>query len=483
MVRLRIMLIAVTLISLVSFQNCAPSFKMNEDGSFSSTGSTGVFDRREAATGDSIETLRSLAPRFASFDPSLASGTYDTNCMNNNSFDACVFWKSPSASQVVFGGNPIPEPADDKATPVEQIAPFQNFGIRLTGVTNNSLRTADFDIHYKNNAGSMRYLALTNNRYKQPLATGYAAGTVEDQKYATEQLQSYHFLNLFKNFVVQKAGTFHAAAKNIPVNVFSQEAGFNAFYDRINNRVEIGFREGTDGKRYSLALNSEATIHEMAHANMHFANPNLLQTASDALVIIPCQPNGPNKFYVTDLRNARQNEAGVLASLQSTCGHQNTADLENIGFCAQNTGCLDAIDEGQADFFAFVTFARWPTNGELALPKDLYRFWKKRSLVNKDNLIQLMGLTYTDDFLKKSVTLPGEIHDVGEVYAEILFDIYTDAAVDRDIFIRSVNEHLRQLSGSSTFVDSKNVLLTIDQSTFAGRNQAQIRAHFQNRGF
>lgn len=479
---LRFLLIVFTLGSLVYFQNCSPSFQVGEDGSLISAGGTYI-DRRGDPTGDSIEVLRSLAPKFAAFDPSLASGTHDANCMNNSSFDACIFWKNPVSTQVVFGGNSIPVPAENMATPPEQIAAYQNFGIRLTGAANNSLRTTDFNIHYKNNVGSARYLTLNNGKFKQSLATGYASTTPEDQRYATEQIQTYHFLNLFKNMMVQKAGTFHAAARNIPVNVFSQEAGYNAFYDRINNRVELGFREGTDGRRYSIALNSEATVHEMGHANMHFANLNLLQADTDSLIVLPCQSSGPNSFFITDLKNARQNEAGVLSSLQSTCGHQNTESIEYVGFCRETSGCIDAIDEGQADFFAFVTFARWPTNGELAMPSKLFRYWKKRSLINRDNITQKMGLTYVDDYLKRSITFPGEIHDVGEVYTEILFDIYTDPGVDRDTFVRTVNEHLRQLSGASTFVSSKDVLLAIDQSTFAGRNQIFIRAHFQNRGF
>ncbi len=479
----RSLLILVTMLVLGSFQNCSPSFKVASDGSLVAS-STVPFERREEPTGDTIDSLRSLSARLAPMDVSLSSGVYDTNCLNNTAYDACLFWKSPAASQYVHGGAPIPVPAATGATAPAQLQAHQNFGVRLTSLgTNNSLRTADFDIHYRDVAGTKRSLSLVNGQHRKPLTAGYLAATPEGERYGLEQVQTFFYLNLFKNTMLQKAGNFFASGRNIPVNVYSEEAGFNAFFDPVTNRVEVGFREGTDGTRYSLALNSEVIVHEMAHANIYFANQNLIQATTDYLIVIPCQTTGANKFYVTDSRSARQNEAGVLASLQSTCGHQRTENIESISFCASNSGCLRAIDEGQADFFSHVMFARWPTVGELALPVDLVRYWKRRSLVTKENLTQKMGLIYQDDFLRRSITLPGEIHDVGEVYAEILFDIYTDPGSDRDTFVRTVSEHLRQLSGTSTFVDSKAILLAVDQSMFAGRNQSQIRAHFQNRGF
>ncbi len=90
-------------------------------------------------------------------------------------------------------------------------------------------------------------MTLTNNQWKKPLTAGYDVNTAEPQRFEIEQVQTFFYLNLFKNAMVQKAGVFHAAGKNIPVNVYSEEAGFNAFYDPTNNRVEVGYREGAEG--------------------------------------------------------------------------------------------------------------------------------------------------------------------------------------------------------------------------------------------
>lgn len=470
---------------LATFQNCGPSLKMGEGGSFSSV-QQDVIDRRNLPTGDSIEVMRSLVALNTSIDYSLKAGTNDTGCLTNNQFDACIFWKSPAAAQYVFNGPVIPVLADDQAASVSVLAPHQNFGIRLNTIAPQGvLRNADFDVHYIDVAGSKRALTLTNSQLKQSLATGYSAATAPELRYGTEQIQTFFYLDLLKKMMVAKAGTFFAAAKAIPVNVMSEAAGYNAFYDFQTNKVEVGFREGTDGKQYPLALNAEVVVHEMGHANLHFANLSLAEAVTDFLVLIPCQANGPKKFFVTDVKYARQNEAAVLNAMQAACGHTNivAGTVQNISYCSSNLGCMPAMDEGQADFFAMVMFARLPSVGELALPQDLVRYWKRRSSVTRENMSQKMSVVYNDDFAKKSVTLPGEIHDIGEIYSEILFDIYMDAGVDKDTFVRTVSEHLRQLTGNSTFVDSKNILMTIDQSMFASRNSAYIRSYFQGRGF
>lgn len=481
MFQARVITLIATVLALASFQNCSPSFKVTEGSGLAL--SSEVIDRLADPVAGTLESLRASSVQYAGIDSSLTSGTYDNNCLNSTVHDACIFWKSPVASKEVFGGTDIPILSNSQAAAPAVLEPHLKFGIQLTVGSLNSLRTADFDIHYLDEAGVKRALPLVNGQFRRPLSHGYAAATPVEERFSTEQIQTSHYLNLLKTTLLQKAGTFFAAGRNISVNVFSTAAGFNAFFDPQSNAVEIGFRQGDDGQRYSLALNGEVAVHEMAHANLHHANLSLSDALTDLILVVPCQRAGPKRFFLSDFRNFRMNEAGVLSDIQATCGHNDFTGTTSIHYCVSDRGCVRAIDEGQADFFSHVVFPRWPTVGELALPNDLVRFWKKRGNITRDQMASRLGFSYVDDFLAQTITRPGEIHDAGEVYAEILFDIYVMNSVDKNTFVRTVSEHLRQLTGTSTFSDSKAILLSIDQSLFAGRNQNEIRAAFQNRGF
>lgn len=474
-------LAAGLVVVVLFFQNCGPGIKLSENqGAFEFSSNLNEQNPDSGGPGPAPLTGTVLA-QLTAVDASLNLGTQDSGCLNNANFDACIFWKNPKSHQEAFGGAAVTEPATTAvATPV-QLTPHQNFGIQLDGLlTGGQLRNADFDVFHM--VGTTKtYLGFNNGQ----LRTSYvnSASLPAGSRFATEQIMTFFYLQAFKTFMVEKAGRFFAGNRNIPVNAASSVAGYNAFYDFANRNVEIGFRTATGGGTYPLALNAEISVHEISHANFAAANPALEQSNPDYLIAIECIPNGANPYYITDRATFDANINAIDASYSQVCQRQDVGEIDTVVYCATDAGCLRALDEGQADFFAMAFFSRGPSVGDLALPAADVRYWGKRADVTRANSTARLGFTYTDDFLNRRVTVPGEIHDLGEIYSEILFDIYADPAVEKNTFLRTVSEHLAQLGGTSTFVDSKTILLAIDQNMFASRNRDVISRHFTRRGY
>lgn len=464
-------------LTTVVFQNCSEGFRVAELSSLRGSSSfTGP-------TGESLLDVLSLSKDFESLDPSLVSGSFDANCMSSST-DACIFWKNPSATNLMLNGKYLDETPEGETYPLSTLAPLQQFGVNVgSRLTAGQLRNSSFDVHYRTGA-------TTKNYYTGNLKVGLVESSdsaLAGQRFGLEQIQTFFTLDTFREFMVVNAGGFYAQGRGVGVNAVNLGVELNAYYSpnagtTPGGSIDLGIRKGTASKIYPLALNSEVTVHEVSHANLDAANISLREAEFEAILAIPCSKSG-KAFYVADLNTALADADNFDQKVFTACGEVDYEAVDLVHYCKTSAGCLSAIDEGQADFFAMAYFLRAPSVGELGMEEDYVRFWRRRSKLNRTNVDAAMGISYNDDFLKTRKSVSGEIHDMGEIISEILFDVLQAKGTDRDAFLKTVSESLSRLSGSSTFLTMKDQLISIDQSSFGAKNASQIRKAFGDRGY
>ncbi|MBX3018263.1 MAG: M36 family metallopeptidase [Bdellovibrionaceae bacterium] len=463
------------------FQNCGQSFRVADAAEL--RGLTPFV----SGTGENLIDVFGLSKNLLADDASLKTGTFDDNCMTSSTYEACIFWKNPSATNYIRNGEFIPDNDDADTVGVSAYGQLQQFGINVSSrLTAGQLRNSTFDVHYRTGTSTKNYFAPGAAGYKISAAASASASTAS-QRFGLEQIQTFFVLDTFREFIASRGGGLFIEGLAIPVNAVNLDVESNAYYAPSSGTVrggsiELGVRKGKSSRQYQFGLSSEVTVHEMAHANLDAANLTLREGLPDLIIMVPCSKSG-KEYYVTSSMAADANYESFLSKIESTCGQVDESEAEYVTICKSSAGCLRAIDEGQADFFAMTYFARAPSVGELSIEKDYVRYWRKRSKVTRANVDTVFGVSYYDDFLKSRQTTSGEIHDMGEVISEILFDIYANDAVDRSAFLKTVTESLTRLNQNSTFLTMRDQLISIDASAQAGKNASYIRKAFSDRGY
>lgn len=462
------------------FQNCAKSFVTDGKGQ----GQAGPpIQVNDSSIGADAKILVEGGKPLLELDYALKAGTSALNCLSNSDFDACIFPKSPFMGGLL-DGQVLPASPSGDAHPDTMLAAFQTFGVKLnTIVTNNALKNPHFDTYFSDQ-GIPQRLTLVNGQWRKSILEGHNPGSPRAEYFAVEQVQTFFYLNLFRDMMINAAGGFSASDKNIAVNAVSSEIGDVAYYDHVANLIALGIRFGQAGRYYPLALNAEIAVNQLAHANFWHANPQLVDQPVDAAYAFPCREGGGKAYFTTDAFNLVTREGEVLSFMRSVCGHNRITEAAfSIEFCATDAGCWKAIEFGLAQFFTYVMFARLPLIGELAWEEDEQGFWGRRSDVTRSNMNAKIGISYHDDFLGEFAVRPAEVQKLGEVLADILFDIYADTLTDRGAFLKSVNQVMPTIVVNSTLVTLKDRLTLIDSTNFSSRNSARILHHFQKRGF
>ncbi len=473
---LTISFVFISFAATMVFQNCGGAF-MQTDVAGSAVSPVSV---KTGLPGTSYSQLTG----FQNLDYSLRRGSLKndvTQCLN--SADACVFWRSPYATSWL-DRNLLSDPPTGDAPYDAEVQNHQLFAVSLAGlVTTGALKNAHFDIFYTDQGGLPERITLTSNKWAKSFSEGHSPSTPLAQQFAIEQIQSYLAVNTFRDAMVADGGGFYASNGNIGVDVLSVATKYNVNFDSITNTIYSGIRFGKEGRYYPLSLSSELIVREAARANFFYANRTLGAAKPAAIYAIPCNAAAGKPYYVTDGANLTTREGEVLNRLRFSCGHSNVTNVSIFNYCPTDAGCWKAIELGQADFFTYVMFAGLPSIGEVAFPLADVRYWKKRSNVNRSSVAANFGVSYYDDFAQKPVSYAGDVKGMSEFFADLLFDIYTDAGVDKPIFLKTVSKFLAQTATTSTFVDAKNILIAIDQNDFAARNGTRIRALFTNRGY
>lgn len=472
------LLISLSIFGFVTtmvFQNCG-GFKL-EEGQFSSGIPVYI---KTATPGTPYNQLTG----FPSLDYSARKGTLQTdvnNCLIG--LDACIFWKSPYATSWIRQSILRDPPPGDAPSDVE-LQNNQVFSVGLAPyVTANSLRNAHFDVFYTDEGGLPQRLPLVNNKWQKSFSEGHSRQTPVNQRFAIEQVQTYLYLNAFRDALLGDGGNFYASNGTIGVDVVNVASGYNVNFDPITNTIYAGLRFGQEGRYYTLSQSSELIIREAARANLYYGNSTIKNAKPSAVYAIPCNPSAGRPYYVTDGNNLIIREGEVLNRLRSYCGHANVISVTIHNYCATDAGCWKAIELGQADFLTYVMFSTLPSIGETALPFADVRYWKKRSNIRRNNVAANFGVSFYDNFTQRDIAYAGEVKGMAELFADILFDIYADSGVDKPMFLKTVIKFLTQISTATTFVDAKSLMLAIDTAEHASRNGTRIRAMFEQRGY
>lgn len=233
------------------------------------------------------------------------SGTFDPNCMNNNNFDACLFWKNPVAHKGSAFSSLFRMGQDASAV--------QTFGVKLKNQTNpNSL---------SNN--SIRVLASTGGN-ATPQGGHWRTPYQTDTGNVTAQLMAYFWLTLQESEMLQRAGQFFSRNKNVRVYAYSDQVPNNAYWDGGNQMIVMGYVRSGSQPAHEMAMSSEIYLHEMGHANLQYA----------------------------------------VGGYQAISPPSSLEYCTNNCFCRTAAGCIGGINEGQADFHFLMLFHDSPPMGE-----------------------------------------------------------------------------------------------------------------------
>lgn len=226
------------------------------------------------------------------------AGVFDPNCLNNNAYDACLFWKNPVAHKgsafsalFRFGQN---------------TTDVQTFGVKLKNQTNpNSLSN-----------GSIRVLASTGAS-ASPQGGNWRFPYQSDTNNSNAQLMAYFWLTLQETEMLQRTGQFFARNKSVRVYAYTDQVRNNAYWDGGNQQIVMGYAAGSNGQpAHEMAMSSEIYLHEMGHANLQYA----------------------------------------VGSLQGIRPPASMETCTNNCFCTGVRGCIGGINEGQADFHFLMLF-------------------------------------------------------------------------------------------------------------------------------
>ena len=222
------------------------------------------------------------------------------------------------------------------------------------------------------------------------------------------QEMAYYWLNYTVTNLEKRAGVFYAKDRSVQVDAKSFSIANNAYFDPGHNSPQIIVGVNRLHGNQELALSADIYIHEMGHANLYFASPDTSLSVD------------PSKQY----RDS----------------------------CLNYDGCIGAIHEGQADFHAALIFSRSPVIGET--------FFNSMDGLTGRNLFKNENLTAQTAFAMEG----GKVHQLGAVYASVLWEIYMSSNMIKLEFERIFAQHLTNLDQSSDFFTGKQALLAQDIS-------------------
>lgn len=453
---------ALMTVSAVLFQNCADSrfsAAVTEDHSESTT---------EAV--DASGTVSNGEAQFSANPVIFSQAALDASCLQNSSYDACIFLKNPVAAN----GGALPSPVDFHS----DLSRVQTYGVRLTDLDssghlqNSSLVVESTTLDCGSESATTGSASGSNNT-SLGAATDTSDSTTSatcasrpyrltrtaqgDWKYpystsnnkAVAHLMAYYWLNYQINLMSERSGIFFARDRNIKVNPYNPALVNNARYDFQANSIEMGpaLVSTTPPLAHEMALSAEIYLHEMGHANLHFGS------------------NG----------NASRNM-------------QNSVTIDRTTYCNDANGCIGAIHEGQADFHAALIFPDRTAFMEslvnnIAGTNDMLEALPGRAGGIPRDPARNSALTAQQAFESPApYRRGGEIHRLGIVYSSAWWSLYSRTGVNKIEIEQLFSEHLRVLDGRDTFRTALSKLITLDRQLFGNRYSASIREEFGRHG-
>jgi len=350
------------------------------------------------------------------------NGTFDSNCISNNAFDACVVHKNPVAQNKAA--------LSPSLRPTSDLRSLQTYGVKIAGLDNSGfLQNSSFRIIPT--AGARIQKTAAGN-WKHSFSNCSTTPCTSDPNRSLGQLMAFYYLNEQSRIFTERAGVFYAANRNIIVDSYDSTVVNNAYWDRASIVMGVSNISGSSGE---LALSAEIYLHELGHANAQYASNNAI--------------------YGTDPN--------------STSGGT---------YCRTQAGCIGAINEGLADYHAAMVFSDNTKSGETffntpsgltlgsGIPRD----------VNANPSLSAAAI-----FNLLSNGNRGEIHNLGVLYGAIWWEVRKAAANPLEVD-KLFSNHLMSLTSSDTFLTVLTKIKAEDAANFGGKYSAAFETQYVNRG-
>lgn len=416
---------------LLAFNNCGQGFAGNSNAFDSALGPTPPSP--PSPPSPPAPPNPTPTPNPGQFPPN-RGGTVDANCLNNSAYDACLFWKNP----VVHKGSGF-SPMLMRGANLDSI---QTFGVVLPNRTNiNKLQSPSINVTATSGTTPSLVNGQLRRRYVDDNGTSWVA-----------QLMAYFWISHQENQMKSIAGNWFAANKNIQVDAFKatgtpaeiDSLADNAYFSSAGPKVVMGFVSIGNNVAHEMALSGEVYLHEMGHADLHFAGQgNSLYNDSNATYLCEDEITGD-----VALKN--------LSQLTSD-------DIILAVYCKTNQGCISGIHEGQADFHSALIFPEKAALGEtmvndfngsmisMQVPRDPSKVgsWNAVDFYNKSASV----------FNSGAITVGGEIHGIGMTYMSALWKVYNDPTMTNKSCIAKIfSQQLTMLTASSRFPEARTAL-------------------------
>lgn len=515
---------------LASYQNCAADGFIAlqvEDTDLSSLNPPGPGGTGVVTDTGFIYPQDTVGRMFSSYD----------ECRNNDAeYDACIFLKNP----VYRKGSAFESGILSYGT---NLNAYQSFGVKLKNLdgTNTLSSTKNLMVYYTGNDATRSpfqsdnptafQLSLNNGKKFQAYQNDGGASSTGTVEKATAQVMAYVWIQHLGEELGRRTGINWTENKLIGVDAWTTDSRYgglekrNAFYQGYfsnsnpgqagAHEIVMGYATGSDGSnRHEMALSAEVYLHEMGHGN-------LFQAAGGAIY----QDSNNSKFEIvitkctgaTGIANTRRIVDNTqIQSFRAACGGDSGFEysVQNT-FCKTNMGCIDAMNEGQADFHYLMIFPNATALGETItntleglISSKLYlpgspggsscgAVDTNKPVVPRDVNGAIPGFGRAEDYyvgsalqyntqtssgiVRCGMDVPGEIHGMGSLYAKILWDIYKASANKRS-FERTFQRTLASYTASSTFSTARSFLLADDLALEGGINQTVINNAFSGKG-
>lgn len=510
--------------SWLSFQNCSNNgFQAVEyvQGNFASIGHL-------PPTGGEETGLES-----GFVDPAKA-GQMDSRCLSPSSpYDACLFLKNPVAQK---GSALSSFPTFQSA----ELTSLQTFGVQLTNLIDPArLQSSSLDVYFSGNNFENRFrVQLKDGQFKQSYASdGGPLSTSGNQK-TTAQLMAYFWLNYQGSELLRRTGISWSWNKKTLVDAYSNDdanlgTGIqnNAYFtysadlntDRVvsGRYIVMGYAQapGSNANSHEMALSADVYSHEMGHGNLLAAAGSQInhdyENTKWLTRVVTCSKEKTREGNLMVMSQAQIDSLRLICAPNdspfqnpaSNDGALTNFQIERINsFCKNPMGCIDAINEGQADFHYLMMFplqtALGETIGNNINGASEFDFDPIRAQTATTegcdtvsthagvprNVSQISSAWNIDDFFLGSAvqvsncSIKGEVHGMGSFYAKILWEIYRNPATDKRAFERTFQRHLSALTHSANFSSAKGNLLADDMANEKSRNYFIINSVFSSKG-
>lgn len=369
---------------------------------------------------------------------------FTNDCLNSSSVNACLFYKNPYVSNQ----GPFPSIANNTM----DLRSLQGMGVVLdeatydkrTGCLQNPTYGIVTDITVDKTTINGQYACFSDLNFK--------VGYFNDTKFKLSAIMAHFYLNTQKDFMKAWTGKWYGENKGVDIfsyvkaSFIDNNAAFMGDPSSLKGAIVMGgYNRGmpTSSAVQEMALNAEIYLHEAGHANVFFAGNNI---------------EDPN--------------------LNLKCGTSSRC-------CSSSKGCYGAINEGQADYHAFILFPEHPSIGESLVNSSagLVEFGMSR------NYSQLRDLTAQQAYEAPSNnTFDGEIHGMGRIWGSIWYESRLTAQKQfKNRGVRSIDRlftaHLAVLTGDDDFQTACEKTRILARTIDGGLVQNIFSGECQRRGF